>query len=238
MMRPWLRDLLPRLGLVALVGWVLYLREPAFHPHDEVEELSPELLSPLGLSAPMSYLAALACVILLAGFVSDDRRLGYYRITLSHPVHPLRWYGARWVAAVIMAFAAAGFFLPLAQLAGWGEFRGGWRALALAGASAWVWGGVMAFLGVALTRRDAWGALALFVPTLIPQVLIPLQGAGPALQALVLLLLPPQTTAFQTLYVALLGTGEIAWGALLFAFGYGTFWLIAAALLLRLREWP
>jgi hypothetical protein len=33
-------------------------------------------------------------------------------------------------------------------------------------------------------------------------------------------------------------SGQAAWGAAAFGVGYGLFWLLAAGLLLRLREWP
>ncbi|MDQ3521781.1 MAG: hypothetical protein M3434_05540, partial [Gemmatimonadota bacterium] len=49
-------------------------------------------------------------------------------------------------------------------------------------------------------------------------------------------LLPPQT-ALQDVYQGLI-SGQPEWGAAAFSAGYGLFWLVAAALLLRLREWP
>jgi hypothetical protein len=54
---------------------------------------------------------------------------------------------------------------------------------------------------------------------------------------IVLLVLPPQSTALTTLYQGIL-RGEIAWVAVAFVAGYSLIWAMLALLLLRLREWP
>ncbi|MGI9178942.1 MAG: hypothetical protein ACR2H9_00305, partial [Longimicrobiaceae bacterium] len=84
-----LHDMAPRLLLVALAALMFYLIDPAFHQHEIAEGEAAAVLGPLGLSATLANLAGLAMLILLAGFVSTDRRRGFYRIFFSHPTHPL-----------------------------------------------------------------------------------------------------------------------------------------------------
>lgn len=237
-----LRDMAPRLLLVLLVALLLYALEPGFHQHEvlpagELLEVPPEL-GPLGIAATLANLAALAMLILLAGFVADDRRRGYYRIHLSHPVSPLALYGLRWLLAFALALGAAALFLVLGQLVAWGELRGGAAGLLLALLAALTYGGLLAFLSVVLPRGDAWAAVALYLLTFFWLQVLSL-GAEPltaGLRQAITLVLPPQT-ALQDVYVALL-RGSIAWGAAAFVAGYGVFWLVAAGVLLRLREWP
>jgi hypothetical protein len=239
-----LRDLRPRLLGVALAAWVLYLLEPAFHQHTEPgEPLTPEELAvraldlgPRGIAATLSYLSALAAIILLAGFVSTDRRRGYAQLYFSHPTRPLAFYALRWALAVTLAFAVSAVFLVLGQLVAWGEFRGGGSGLWLALLSALVWGGVMAFLSTALPRGEAWVAGVMLVPTFYPALLAYLQrGINPGGYQLLLFLLPPQW-AFQDVYEWIL-RGAPAWGSAAYAAGYGVFWLGLAGVLLKLREW-
>jgi hypothetical protein len=233
-----LRDLVPRLLLVALAGLLFYGLEPAFHQHGPVPPEAAAELGPLGLAATLANLAGLSMLILLAGFVSADRRRGYYRILLSHPVHPLALYGLRWGVALALSLAAAALFLVAGQLVGWGEWRGGAAGLGLAFLSALAYGGLMAFLSVLLPRGDAWVAVILFALTF---VWLQALGVGaepftaPVRQAIGLVL-PPQI-ALQDVYEGLI-RGRPAWDAAHFVAGYGGFWLAAAAALLRLREWP
>jgi hypothetical protein len=237
-----LRDMLPRLLVVALAALMFYLLEPAFHQHDlptgdVLAEIPPEL-GPLGISATLANLAGLAMLILLAGFVSHDRRRGYYRIYLSHPVNPLAFYGLRWALALGLATLAAAVFLVVGQIAAWGGIRGGAEGLLLALLSALVYGSLIAFLSVVLPRGDAWVAVIVYFFTFFwIQVLS--VGAEPLIAPLrqaITFVLPPQT-ALQDIYGAMLA-GASAWGAVAFVVGYALFWLVAAGLLLRLREWP
>jgi hypothetical protein len=233
-----LRDFLPRLWLVAAAGFAFYLFEPAFHRHGPVDPGVAAELGPAGLAATLANLAGLSMVILLAGFVSRDRRRGYYRMLLAHPVNPLALYGLRWLVALLLALAAAGVFLVVGQLAAWGEWRGGAEGLWLALLSALVYGGLMAFLSTALPRGDAWVAVGLFLLTFVWLQALGI-GAEPfsaPLRRLLTFVLPPQTS-LQDVYNALLG-GGLAPGASAYAAGYGVFWLGAAATLLRVREWP
>lgn len=233
-----LRDLLRRLWLVALIGLLLYLREPSFHQHGPVDPANAVELGPRGLAASLSYLAAAASVILLAGFVSRDRERGFYQMILSHPTRPLALYGLRWMLAVALAIATAATFLVVGQLIAWGELRGGATGLLLALLSALVFGGLMAFFSVTLTRGgDAWVVGFLLLLTYAwPWVTFVLQGLSAPVRQALLFLLPPQG-ALQEVYAGLLD-GRIAWGGATFAAGYGIFWLLAAAVLLRVREWP
>ncbi|HEX2095172.1 MAG TPA: hypothetical protein VHG28_22430 [Longimicrobiaceae bacterium] len=233
-----LREWAPRLLLLLGIAWVLYLLEPAFHTHEVPAggTLSAAELGPLGISATLSYLAGLVVIVLLAGFVSTDRRRGYAHLFLSHPVNPLALYGLRWALAVACALAAATLFLVGGQTVAWGGFRGGWGGLLLPLLSALVYGGWMTFLSAALPRGDAPVALALFLPTFFPQLLLFLERAlNPAGYRLLLFLLPPQA-AFQDVYAALLNGGS-TWGAVAYIVGYALVWTGVGAVLLRVREW-
>ncbi len=233
-----LRDMAPRLLLVALAALMFYLIDPAFHQHEIAEGEAAAVLGPLGLSATLANLAGLAMLILLAGFVSTDRRRGYYRIFFSHPTHPLAFYGLRWGLALGLALLSAAVFLVVGQFAAWGEFRGGLGGLGLALLSALAYGGLMAFLSTLLPRGDAWVAIILFLFTFFWLQALSL-GAEPfpaPLRQALTLLLPPQT-ALNDVYEGMLA-GRAEWGAAAFVAGYGIFWMGAAALLLRLREWP
>jgi hypothetical protein len=237
-----LRDMLPRLLIVGLAALLFYMLDPAFHQHDApvgdpLVDIPPEL-GPLGIAATLANLAGLAMLILLAGFVSHDRRRGYYRIYFSQPVHPLAFYGLRWGLAFALALLSAAVFLVVGQWAAWGELRGGGEGLLLAALSALVYGGVIAFLSVALPRGDAWVAVIVYLFTFFWIQVLAL-GAQPLtapLRQAITFVLPPQM-ALQDIYGALLA-GTTAWTAVAFVIGYGVFWLVAAGLLLRVREWP
>jgi hypothetical protein len=234
-----LRDLRWRLALLALVALVFYFLEPAYHQHgaEAIDLTTAASLSAVGVSASLSYLAGLAMILLLAGFVSADRREGYTRIYFAHPTSPLRYYGVRWVLALLLAVTAAGAFLLFGQLLAWGELRGGFSGLLLALLTALVYGGLMAFLSATLPRGDAWVAFLLFIPTFFPQILALLQTTLPAAAYRALLFVLPPQTALQEVYQGLL-FGEVAWGAALFVTGYGAVWLAAGVAVLRVREWP
>jgi hypothetical protein len=232
------RDLLPRLGLVALIAWIIYMLEPSFHQHVEIPEegFDPVELGPAGLSAPLAYLTALSMIVLLAGFVSTDRREGYARMYFSHPTRPLMFYGLRWLVAFAVVMLVAVLFLVLGQMIAWGEFRGGWSGLLLAAVNAVIYGGLMAFLSVVLPRGDAWVAFVLFLPTFFPQLLAMLQAAlGPTVRQVLVFVLPPHP-ALQEIYVWLL-QGHIVWSAVLYAVMYGMAFMGIAGVLLWLREW-
>lgn len=232
-----LRDLRWRFVLLLLLGWVMFLLEPGFHQHGEPVGEEALALGTRGISATLSYLAALSMVVLLAGFISGDRREGHTRIFFSHPTRPLAFYGLRWALALALSVAAAAVFLVLGQIAAWGEFRGGWSGLFLALVSAIIYGGLMAFLSAALPRGDAVAAVLLFLPTFVPQLLaLALAGFPPALRQTILILLPPQGV-LQVIWEGLL-QGVYVWGAAAFAIGYGAIWLLAAIAILHARDWP
>lgn len=230
-----LRDLRWRLAFLSLAALLLGWQEWETQAHAPAEAAVE--LGALGLSAPASYLAGFAVIVLLAGFVSTDRREGYTRLFFSHPTRPALFYGVRWALAVSLAIAFAIVFLFLFQMIAWGELRGGGVGLALVVANVLIYGGLMAFLSAALPRGDAWVAFFLFFSTLIPGPLnFLLSILGPGIRGLLLFLLPPHSTTLQRLYETIL-EGHVAWDALLFSVGYGVVWLVAAALVLSLREW-
>lgn len=233
-----LRDLRWRLlGLVG-VAWILYLMEPGFHQHGALGPDEAIALGPVGVSATLSYFSGLAMIVLLAGFISTDRREGYTRIYFSHPTSPLAFYGVRLGVALGVALVGATLFLVVGQMLAWGEVRGGWSGLLLALVSAIVYGGLMTFLSAALPRGDAVIAfLLMVVPTFLPQVFgLGMSRLPPALRQGILVVIPPQG-ALAVVWQRLLD-GVVAWPAFAFATGYGIVWLIAGALVLRARELP
>jgi hypothetical protein len=232
-----LRGMRGRLLLVAVVGVLFYLAEPGFHRHDHGEEFGLDL-GAFGIAATLANYAAASVIILLAGFISSDRRHGYYRIQFSHPTRPLAFYGLRWVLALALAVAAAAIFLVLGQLAAWGEFEGGWRGLHLALLAAVAYGGLMAALSAWVLRGDAWIALGVFVLNYLwlQAYMMAAQPFPPAVNRLITFVLPPQL-ALSDVYDGLL-RDELLWAPSLFVLGYGVFWLLVAALTVRTREWP
>jgi hypothetical protein len=236
--RAFLRSSAPRLLLVLLAGLMFYLMEPGFHLHEAAPGGLDMDLGPVGISATLANLSGLSMLILLAGFIAVDRRRGYYRLILSHPVSPLRYYGTRWMLALALSMGAAAAFLVVGQTAAWGEYRGGASGLFLALLSAVAYGGLIAFLSAALPRGDAWVGVLLFLFTYLwlKELSLGAEPFFPAVRSAISLLLPPQT-ALQDVYDDLL-RGTIAWDAAAFSAGYGAFWLGMAGLLVRLREWP
>lgn len=235
-----LRGMLPRLAMVALLCVAFFFLEPGFHTHAEdaaSEEFSLDL-GYMGIAASLANLAGLSMLVLLGGFISNDRRQGYYRLYFSQPTRPLAFYALRWGLGLLLAMAAATVFLVVGQLAAWGRFEGGWSGLYLALLAAFAYGGMIAFLSVALTRGDAWVALVLFLFNYfwLYAISLGVQPLPPLLNDAVSILLPPQL-ALNDVYDGLL-RGQIVWGASAFAIGYGVFWLLMAGLLLRLRDWP
>lgn len=233
-----LRGLMPRMVLVALLCVAFFFLEPGFHAHaDAAEEFTLDLGS-IGIAASLANLAGVSMLVLLGGFISHDRRQGYYRMYFAHPTRPIVFYGVRWGLALLLAMAAATAFLVIGQLAAWGHFEGGWRGLYLALLAAIAYGGMIAFLSVALNRGDAWVALVLFLFNYfwLYAISLGVQPLPRRVNDVISILLPPQL-ALSDVYDGLI-RGEIVWGASAFAAGYGVFWLLMAALLLRLRDWP
>jgi hypothetical protein len=233
-----LRDLRWRVAAVTALACLFYFLEPAYHQHGPAPT-DPEMaasLSPVGISASLAYLAGLAMIVLLAGFISRDRRHGYARLFFAHPTSPLAFYALRWAIALVVALAAAAAFLVVGQLVAWGELRGGGSGLLLALLAALVYGALMAFFSAALDRGDAWVVFVLFLPTFFPQLLVLLQAGLPTpVHRAILFVLPPQT-ALQEIYQSLI-LGDLVWAPVLFVLGYATVWLAGAVALLRAREW-
>lgn len=233
-----LRGMAPRLVLVALLGLAFFAYEPAFHTHGEpVSEEFRLDLGYMGLAASLANYAGLSMLVLLGGFISNDRRQGYYRMYFAHPTRPIAFYGLRWALALAASMLAAAILLVVGQLAAWGRFEGGWSGLYLALLAALAYGGMIAFLSVLLPRGDAWVALVLYVFNYFWLQAVAFGVQTPALlNDAVSILLPPQL-ALNDVYDGLLRF-EIAWAPSAFAAGYGVFWLLMAGLLLKLRDWP
>lgn len=235
-----LRQLRWRMGALLLAAFLFYLGDPALHEH--VEE-SPgdvaDLLEPFGISFTLANLATVGMVVLLAGFIAADRRRGYYRLAFSHPTRPLAFYALRWVLSLVLAMLAAALFWLFAQLGAWGKIQVGPSFLLHGFLLAVVYGGLTAFFSALLPRGDGFVAIVVFFLTDFWLTLIqssPVQPFTPGIRAAISFVLPPHS-AISDVYNSLL-SGGLAWGAAVFALGYGLFWLIAAGLLVRYREWP
>ena len=235
-----LRGMLPRLVLVALLCVAFFMLDPGLHQHpgETVPEEFRLELGSFGLAASLANLAGLSMLVLLGGFISHDRRQGYYRMYFAHPTRPLAFYGLRWVLALAAVMLACTLWLVVSQWVAWGRFEGGWRGLYLAFLAAVAYGGMLAFLSVALSRGDTWVALVL---ALFNYFWFYAQSLGTSplakpLNDAVSILLPPQF-ALTDVFDGLL-RGEVMWGASAFIAGYGLFWLLIAGLVLKLRDWP
>lgn len=238
----FLRGFAWRLVLVALAGFVFYLYEPGFHVH-ELAEVTPDTfdleLGPVGISASLANLSGLAMLVLLAGFISEDRRRGWYKLYFSHPTRPVTFYLVRWTLALLLSLAAAAVFLVAGSFAAWGEFRGGWGGMLLALLSAVAYGGLVAFLSAGLPRGDGAVAVVLFLFTYF---WLDFTNQGiveiftPGIRDAISLVLPPQIP-LQDVYDGLL-RGEVVVAPSLFVLGYGIFWLVLAMLMVEFREWP
>jgi hypothetical protein len=232
-----------RILLLVAVAAVFYLLEPEFHLHGvDTKDLDPLIADPRGVAFTLANLAGVSMLVLLTGFVSGDRRRGYYRIYFSHPTRPLAYYGLRWLVAYAVSLAFALLFLEIGQLAAWGELRVGLEVMIHPALFALVYGGLAAFFSVAFPRGDTLAALAVFVVTSVWEYTLEVfdqlstHPVAPALQQLISFVLPPHFALRDAFEV--MRAGHTAWGDFAFAGGYGVFWLVAAALLLWRREWP
>lgn len=232
-----------RLLFVALLGIGFYMLEPGFHLHAGESDLAPTVSDPRGIAFTLANLAGASMLILLAGFISADRREGYYRIYFSHPTRPLAYYAVRWCLAYALSLAAAAVFLVAGQLMAWGELRVGIGAMVQPALFALVYGGLAAFFSVLLPRGDSLAALGVFVLTSAWEYALSAfaeLGSPPPLspffRQMLSFVLPPHLALRDVFEATLAGTS--AFGPLAFAAGYGVFWLAVAGLLLWWREWP
>lgn len=224
--------LLSLLGVAAL----LYAFEPGFHQHDEFD-LNSLYLGPLGVSATISYFAALTMIILLGGQISRDRQMGYSRLIFATPVSPVSYYGLRLAIAFMVAMIGSVLFLAIGQVIAWGIFPSGWSGLLLPMLTALVYGGLVTFLSAVMPRGDALVAFIFFLPTFLPGILdIALTNASLPVRQAVLLILPPHG-AVARVWEGLVD-GRIAWIPAGYAAAYGLVLLAAAAVVLRTRELP
>ncbi|HEX9936173.1 MAG TPA: hypothetical protein VGB15_03600 [Longimicrobium sp.] len=232
-----------RLLVIAALAVLFYLWEPGFHLHGEVpEELAADVTDPGGIAFTLANLAGAGMLVLLTGFISADRREGFYRIYFSHRTRPLAYYAVRWLLAYAVSVGAAAVFLVVGQLLAWGELRVGLGAMVQPALFALVYGAVVAFFSVLLPRGDSLAALGIFVLTSAWEYALSVfaqtgsQPLGAGVQQAISFVLPPHL-ALRDLYQAA-QTGASVWGPLAFAGGYGLFWLAIAGLLLWSREWP
>jgi hypothetical protein len=232
-----------RLLIVALVGVGFYLLEPGFHVHAGDTDLLPTVADPRGVTFSMANLAGLSMLVLLFGFISGDRRKGYYRIYFSHPTRPLAYYAVRWGMAYALSLLAAAVFLVAGQLAAWGEIRVGAAAMVQPALFALVYGALVAFFSVLLPLGDSFAAFAVFWVTSAWELTV--SGAAelgvepplsPLARQVLSFVLPPHVALRDAFEAVLAGTSAL--GPLAFAGGYGLFWLAVAGLLLWWREWP
>ncbi|MFL5540784.1 MAG: hypothetical protein ACJ8J0_17460 [Longimicrobiaceae bacterium] len=233
-----------RVLVVLVICCGFYVAEPTFHVHEAADALDAVDAIPPGMIAlGVANLAAASMLVLLAGFVSTDRRRGYYRIYFSHPTRPLPYYALRWLLAYALTMVVSAGFLVVGQLAAWGELRVGMDAMVQPALFALVYGGVVAFASVAFPRGDSLIALGVWLVTAFWVEFLSFffnAGLQPpmaiAARQAVTFVLPPHTALGDINAAAL--AGYTAWGAMGFAGGYGLFWLAVAALLLWTREWP
>lgn len=232
-----------RILVVAAIAWALYLLEPGFHlPAGPNTDLDPLVTDPGGIAFTMANLAGASMLVLLTGFVSTDRRRGYYKLYFSHPTRPLAYYAIRWGVAYAVTMAAAAVFLVAGQLVAWGELKVGAEAMVQPALFGLVYGALTAFFSVLLPRGDSLAALGVFLLTSIWEYALSAfaelgtQPVPPLAREAISFALPPHLALRDWFEAARLG--HAAWGDLAFAGGYGLFWLAAAALLLWAREWP
>ena len=205
-----LRQMRWRMAAIALAAFLFYIGDPGLHDH--VEETVTEvgdLLAPYGISFTIANLATLGMVVLLAGFISADRRRGYYRLAFSHPTRPLALYALRWGMALALSMGAAALFWLFAQLAGWGRIVVGPGFLVHALVMAVVYGGLVAFFSALLPRGDGFAAVVLFFATDFWLSLVqewPVPPFTPAIRAAISFVLPPHTAA-SAVYSSLLAGG-------------------------------
>lgn len=233
-----------RLLVVALLMLFFYRLEPGLHLNGAVDDdLLPNVADPNGIAFTLANLAGASMLVLLSGFVSADRREGYYRIYFSHPTRPLAFYAVRWLVAYVLSVGAAAVFLMGAQLVAWGELRAGAGAMVQPAVFALIYGGLAAFFSVVLARGDGLAALGVYALKAVWEYAqsvfsyMQTQPMSPFARQAITFVLPPHA-AVEDIYTVAHAGGGMAWGSLAFASGYGLFWLALAGLLLWSREWP
>jgi len=178
----------------------------------------------------------IATLVLFAGFFSRDRDTGLARLYLARPVAPIAIYGTRFVALAILAFALSVLVLPLFDLVLLGQWAGP-ATLVLSAAYVIAYAGLVALLSV-WTRTDAWIALLLGILAVTWDALrsADLLAAVPAGgRQFVSLILPPHG-ALSALESAFGNIQPIPWNAFVDVCVYGVTMMVAAGLLLRVRE--
>lgn len=224
-----LRDAALRPGVAALIlaGLATFLvtRLPGMLSRETGEQLMGRLVSQFDW---------LVILIATSGMVSWDRSSGFYRTLFSYPVNPALYYFQRWIlaglaSALLIPFAAIGFFAVL------GSFPDSGPPLVRFLIKYLLLGGIT--FGFSTVVRADWAVA--FVLSAVQSILHGLEVAGVGLSSftrLVAHVLPPFhvgsiTTTFSMTSVPGYPTGAETLHALL----YGAGILLATMLVLRLR---
>ena len=178
----------------------------------------------------------IATLVLLAGFIADDRRDGYLREYAVRPVSLVRVYGVRWAALTAVAFVMSIVLMPLFDLLMLGK-TAGFAYVPLILAYVVAYGGLTALLSV-WTRGDAWFALLIAIFALVWNALLgagTLRGAPPGVAQVITFLVPPQSELLR-LEGAFATIQPIPWDAFGIVCMYGVLALALAGVSLALRE--
>lgn len=175
-------------------------------------------------------------LVLMAGFVSQDRADGMARLYFARPVSPVALYALRFATLAALAFTLSATLLPIFDLILLGEWAGE-GALALIAADIMVYGGLVVLLSL-FTRADAWIALLLAILAMTWHAL---RSAGlldvlaPAGRETITFLLPPYGALF-AIESAFGDLRPVPWDAFAFACAWGAMLLATAAVILTRRE--
>lgn len=239
-----LRRRLFALGALCVV-FLLVAAAAATFLRDEHGDVSMDMLFAIGgytaastlllLGWLLGRLPLIALLLLMGGFISDDRDNGLARLVAVRPASPMLVYAMRFALLAAIAFVACGVVMPAFDLLMLGEWAGP-ATLVLIAAYILAYGGLIAFLS-AWTRGETWLVLALAILAIVWAALdraatLPIT---PALASIVGFLLPPQPALFE-LEGAFAQLEPIPWDAFLYCAGYGAFFLVLAGLSVWRRE--
>lgn len=175
-------------------------------------------------------------LVLMAGFLSQDRADGTARLFMARPVSPVALYALRFIVLAALSFALSAMLLPAFDLLLLGEWAGT-ASFALIAADIIVYGGLVVLLSL-FTRADVWVALGLGILAMTWHALRSggfLDTLSPAGRETITFLLPP----YGALFAIESAFGElrpVPWSAVAFAFAWGGALLAIAAVILSRRE--
>ncbi len=178
----------------------------------------------------------IATLVLVAGWFSADRTLGYARLYSVRPVSFLRLYGLRLVTLLAIAFGMSAILMPAFDVLMLGEFTGA-AIFVLIGSYVLLYGSLTAFLSV-FTRGEAWLALGFGIAGMIWDAMRragSLDQAPPGVKQAVSFILPPQGPLFR-IETAFGELQPIPWIDVGYVAGYSLILLLAAAVFIVDRE--